>query len=92
MLVKEDGDLEYSHLAFGGIQGFDYVRGHEYELEVRKTTLANPPADGSNIAYELLKIINDIPLLLQNRKNCPKKLNLNSKWCNLFHLWIWIPR
>ena len=51
MLVKEDGDLEYSHLAFGGIQGFDYVRGHEYELEVRKTTLANPPADGSNIAY-----------------------------------------
>lgn len=39
MLVKEDGDLEYSHLAFGGIQGFDYVRGHEYELEVRKRHL-----------------------------------------------------
>ncbi len=61
MLVKEDGKSEYSNLAFGGIKGFDYVHGHEYELEVRKTTLANPPADGSNITYELLRIISDIP-------------------------------
>jgi hypothetical protein len=61
MLVKEETASDYSPLAFGGIQGFDYVRGHEYELEVRKTTFANPPADGSNISYELLKIINDIP-------------------------------
>lgn len=61
MLVKEETASDYSPLAFGGIQGFDYVRGHEYELEVRKTTFANPPTDGSNISYELLKIINDIP-------------------------------
>ena len=44
MLVKEDGDLEYSHLAFGGIQGFDYVRGHEYELEVRKNDICQSTA------------------------------------------------
>lgn len=61
MLVKEETASDYSPLAFGGIQGFDYVRGHEYKLEVRKTTFANPPTDGSNISYELLKIINDIP-------------------------------
>ncbi len=62
MLVKEEGKSEYSHLAFGGIKGFEYVRGHEYELGVLKTTLANPPADASNIVYELLEIISDIPV------------------------------
>lgn len=61
MLLKEEGEKEYSHLAFGGIEGFDYVHGHEYELEVRKTTLANPPADASNITYVLIKIISDTP-------------------------------
>lgn len=29
MLVKEEGELEYSNLPFGSIEGFDYVRGHE---------------------------------------------------------------
>lgn len=62
MLMKEEGKPEYSHLAFGGIKGFEYARGHEYELGVLKTTLANPPADASNIVYELLEIISDIPV------------------------------
>lgn len=83
MLVKEDGDLEYSHLAFGGIQGFDYVRGHEYELEVRKTTLANPPADGSNIAYELLKIINDIPPVTPKPEELPEEAKFKLKMVQL---------
>ena len=39
MLVKEETASDYSPLAFDGIKGFDYVRGHEYELKVRKTTL-----------------------------------------------------
>lgn len=83
MLVKEDGDLEYSHLAFGGIQGFDYVCGHEYELEVRKTTLANPPADGSNIAYELLKIINDIPPVAPKPEELPEEAKFKLKMVQL---------
>lgn len=83
MLVKEDGNLEYSHLAFGGIQGFDYVRGHEYELEVRKTTLANPPADGSNIAYELLKIINDIPPVTPKPEELPEEAKFKLKMVQL---------
>lgn len=62
MLVKEEGKSEYSHLAFGGIKGFEYVRGHEYELGVLKTILANPPADASNIVYELLEIISNTPV------------------------------
>ena len=83
MLVKEDGDLEYSHLAFGGIQGFDYVRGHEYELDVRKTTFANPPADGSNIAYELLKIINDIPPVTPKPEELPEEAKFKLKMVQL---------
>lgn len=83
MLVKEDGDLEYSHLAFGGIQGFDYVRGHEYELEVRKTTLANPPADGSNIAYELLKVINEIPPVTPKPEELPDEAKFKLKMVQL---------
>ena len=46
---------------YGDIEGFEYQQGHEYELKVQKTTLANPPADASNIAYKLLEIISDIP-------------------------------
>lgn len=47
MLVKEQGEDEYRPLAFCGIQGFEYEKGYEYDLRVNKTTLANPPADGS---------------------------------------------
>lgn len=73
MLVKEDGRPEYSNLAFGGIEGFEYVHGHEYELKVRKTTLANPPADGSNIAYALLEIINDTPPVAPKPDELPEE-------------------
>ena len=73
MLVKEEGELEYSHLAFGGISGFEYVRGHEYELEVCKTTLANSPADGSGIAYALLKIIRDTPPAIPEPEELPEE-------------------
>ena len=75
MLVKEEGMLEYSHLAFGSINGFEYVHSHEYELEICKTTLANPQADGSNIAYSLLKIISDTLLTPE-----PEKLPEEAKF------------
>lgn len=61
MLVKEEGKSEYSTLDFLGIAGSEYVHGHEYELKVRKTTLANPPMDDSNVKYMLLEVIKDIP-------------------------------
>ena len=37
--------------------GFTYERGNEYELLVKKTTLANPPQDSWNIRYELFRIV-----------------------------------
>ncbi|MCS2442213.1 DUF4377 domain-containing protein [Bacteroides uniformis] len=45
MLVKEEGKNEYEALDFLGIAGFDYSKGYEYTLLVKKTTLLNPPAD-----------------------------------------------
>lgn len=62
MLVKEPSDAEWQKLVVGSIEGFEYVRGHAYELEVRKTTLANPPADGSRFTYKLLAVVSDVPV------------------------------
>lgn len=59
MLVKEDGESEYSPLPFGDIKGFEYVRGHEYYLSVQRTILANPPADASDRTYELICVLED---------------------------------
>lgn len=56
----EDGEWkEWKHLGMNEIEGFDYKKGHAYELKVRKTCLANPPADGSMYRYKLLEIISD---------------------------------
>lgn len=57
MLVKEQGEDEYRPLAFCGIQGFEYEKGYEYDLRVNKTTLANPPADGSIYKYQLVRVV-----------------------------------
>lgn len=56
MKVKEKGSKDWVVLSFSEIDGFEYERGYEYTLEVKKITLANPPMDGSNVKYELIKI------------------------------------
>ena len=60
MLVKFDNpNGEWEQLGLYRIQGFTYVKGHEYELRVKMTTLANPPADGYSRKYSLVKIVQD---------------------------------
>lgn len=60
MLVKfENPNGEWEHLGLYRIEGFTYVKGHEYELRVKMTTLANPPADGYSHKYLLIKIVQD---------------------------------
>lgn len=60
MLVKFDNpNGKWEHLALYRIEGFTYVKGHEYELRVKMTTLANPPADGYSHKYLLVKIVQD---------------------------------
>lgn len=60
MLVKFDNpNGEWEHLGLYRIEGFIYVKGHEYELRVKMTTLANPPADGYSHKYLLVKVVQD---------------------------------
>ena len=60
MLVKFDNpNGEWKHLGLYRIEGFTYVKGHEYELRIKMTTLASPPADGYSHRYLLVKIVQD---------------------------------
>lgn len=62
MMIKEQGESEWRPLDIGMIEGFVYEKGHAYELRVRKTILANPPADDSNCRYSLVKVLTDTSL------------------------------
>lgn len=57
MQIQEKGETRWRCVSFLTIKGFTYERGNEYELLVKKTTLADPPQDSSNIRYELIRIV-----------------------------------
>lgn len=59
MLIQEGeilGTKDWNFF-YSGIEGFEYEAGFVYNLEIIKTTIENPPADGSSIKYELIRII-----------------------------------
>ena len=58
-VMTEDEPGQWQDLYFSDIKGFTYERGHEYELRVKRTILANPPQDASNRTYELVRILAD---------------------------------
>ena len=58
-VMTEDEPGQWQNLYFTSIKGFTYERGHEYELRVKRTILANPPQDASNHTYELVRILAD---------------------------------
>ena len=58
-VMTEDEPGRWQDLCFSEIKGFTYERGHEYELRVKRTILANPPQDASNRTYELVRILAD---------------------------------
>lgn len=59
LVMSEDNPGVWQHLAFNSIEGFTYERGHEYYLSVRRTILANPPADASDRTYSLIRVLED---------------------------------
>ena len=59
LVMSEDDPGVWNKLSFGAIEGFTYERGHDYDLLVKRTILANPPADASNRTYSLVRIISD---------------------------------
>ncbi|MBN2746831.1 MAG: DUF4377 domain-containing protein [Bacteroidales bacterium] len=49
--------LKTNHPAVDFVEGFDFQWGYFYKLKVIETTLTNPPMDGSNKQYKLVKVI-----------------------------------
>ena len=57
MRILIEGEDYYICVAFNTITYFTYEKGNEYELLVKKTTLANPPKDSGSTRYELIRIV-----------------------------------
>ena len=57
MKIKEEKMDYWYTVHFETIEDFTYERGYEYILKVKKTHLANPPADGSSVRYRLIEIL-----------------------------------
>lgn len=55
-LVGGDASGSWQHL-FESIEGFSHEPGFLYDLQVARRTIRNPPADGSSVAYRLIRIV-----------------------------------
>lgn len=54
----EDGTPEFFYSA---IDGFQFVEGTSYVIDVRVTDVPSPPADGSSLAYTLVEVVSETP-------------------------------
>jgi hypothetical protein len=54
----EGGEPE---LFYSAIDGFEFVEGTSYVIDVRVTDVPSPPADGSSLAYTLVDVISETP-------------------------------
>lgn len=72
MLVKEDNTKDWSFF-YNHIDGFNYEKGYEYVLEVKKEELENVPADVSSLKYILVKQISKIEKASENLPPLPDK-------------------
>jgi hypothetical protein len=56
LLVKQEPEAEWRRF-YDSIEGFEYQEGYLYEILVDATPVENPPADGSSMAYRLVRIV-----------------------------------
>lgn len=54
----EGGEPE---LFYDAIDGFTFTEGTAYVLDVEVTEVADPPADGSSLAYRLVEVVSEEP-------------------------------
>jgi hypothetical protein len=55
-LLLGDNGAEWQ-LFYDAIEGFTFEWGYRYVLQVRRTTVRNPPADGSSYSYRLEQVL-----------------------------------
>lgn len=47
---------------YAPIEGFDFEEGSRYRLQVNVSHVANPPADGSSLRYQLVRVLDKMPV------------------------------
>ena len=57
MKIKEENSKEWQNESQYAIEGFTFEPGYFYTLKVKKTILANPPADSGNVRYQLIEVL-----------------------------------
>ncbi len=60
MLVSETGPRDYEFF-YDGIEGFTHTAGTSYVIDVEVTQVEDPPADGSSLAYRLVRVVEETP-------------------------------
>lgn len=50
-----------TELFYDSIEGFTFTEGTAYVIDVQVTPVADPPADGSSLAYSLLEVVSEQP-------------------------------
>ena len=58
--IKFNPDEDYT-LYYDAIEGFQHEQGTDYTLKIKRTTVKNPPADGSSFKFSLIEILDKQP-------------------------------
>jgi hypothetical protein len=58
MQIKDTKEGAWTNL-FGPIEGFSFKKGRYYAIEVERTKIANPAADGSAYSHKLIRVIKE---------------------------------
>ena len=56
---SETSDWQFFYAPIGKL---DYQWGHDYVVKVKQAKVANPPADGSSLRYEVASVVSDKPV------------------------------
>ena len=48
---------------YAPIEGFDFDGGSRYRLQVNVSQIANPPADSSSLRYQLVRVLDKMPVI-----------------------------
>ena len=57
LVMDEDYPGEWRPLLCGEIEGFDYERGYEYSLRVRRTYVGGGHGEGASVEYQLVDVL-----------------------------------
>jgi hypothetical protein len=61
-LVRQSSSEDWGNF-YAPIEGFDYEPGYEYKILVLRVRLADPPMDGADSVYRLIRILSKEPVI-----------------------------